>query len=111
MPADKWLTAGFRPGGAWRIVLCFVGVGSWAGRDLLRLGRFRIVTAWHGGYAERGSWFASASVQAALFRTAGAFFPQQRLYFVPEPHGQVAFRAVWADLQNELSDQASWVCA
>ena len=56
---------------------------------------------------------AGLTAYAALFRTGGASFPQQRLYFVPEPQGHWAFRGIWAGrgdvggagaagLQNEL---------
>jgi hypothetical protein len=38
-----------------------------------------------------------------LVKTGGASFPQRRLYLLPEPQGQVAFRGVSLDFsQNEL---------
>ncbi len=41
---------------------------------------------------------------AAWFKTAGAFFPQWRVYLLPEPHGQVAFRGVSLGFsQNEVA--------
>jgi hypothetical protein len=47
----------------------------------------------------------SLSYAAARCRTGGAFLPQQRLYFSPEPQGQRALRGTaGASLQNEAGD-------
>ena len=43
--------------------------------------------------------------QAAMWRTGGAFLPQQRLYFSPEPHGQGALRGIAGDAAG-----ADWLC-